>query len=174
MRLPLLIPPLLMIAGVLPPALASGLPAGCDELPADTWPVRYDVSFEGDIRPLLEDNEQACTLCHGSSGDLSLSVANARNQLLGPNETGVASAGDLAMPPMPRVRPFEPLSSSLFVKINCDTPPFGSRMPLGRSPSPELQALIHDWIASGALMPDSPGGQRLFIGRFEDIRRPAP
>lgn len=75
---------------------------------------------------------------------------------------------------MLRVRPFEPLASSLFLKVNCETPPFGSRMPLGGSPSPELQALIHDWIASGALMPQSPGAVRLFIGNFESIRRPQP
>jgi hypothetical protein len=45
-------------------------------------------------------------------------------------------------------------------------------MPLGGSASTEFQALVYDWIASGALMPDSFGGERLFIGSFEDIVRP--
>jgi hypothetical protein len=172
MRTPVLLAfPALWLCASLAPALAASLPAGCDELPADSLPIRYDVSFEGDIRPLLQDPGQNCTLCHGSSGDLSLSFANAQAQLLGPNEAGVPSAGD---PSIRRVRPFEPLASSLFLKINCDTPPFGGRMPLGGSPSPELQALVYDWIASGALMPDSPGGQRLFVAGFEEIRRPVP
>ncbi|SDD83438.1 hypothetical protein SAMN04488509_10850 [Aquimonas voraii] len=153
---------------------AQTLPAGCDELPASTYPIRYDVSFEADIRPLLESEEQRCTVCHGSSGNLSLSFANARSNLLGAQERGVASAGDASANPILRVRPREPLASSLFLKLNCATPPFGGRMPLGLSPSPELQALVHDWIASGALMPDSPGGVRLFIGGFESIRRPSP
>lgn len=152
-------------------ATAQTLPEGCDELPASEYPIRHDVSFEGDIRPLLQDSEQECTTCHGSFGSLSLSFSNAHHDLLGAAETGTPSAGD---PDILRVRPFSPLASSLFLKVNCETPPFGSRMPLGGSPNPELQALIHDWIASGALMPQSPGAVRLFIGNFESIRRPQP
>jgi hypothetical protein len=37
-----------------------------------------------------------------------------------------------------------------------------------------LQALVYDWIASGALMPNSPGADRLFIANFESITRETP
>lgn len=174
MRLPLLLAPLALAAAGLSSANPPRLAEGCEELPAEVLPVRYDVSFEGDIRPLLEDSEQACTICHGSSGDLSLSFGSAHAQLLGADGAGAPSAGDTNTPPMLRVKPGEPLASSLFVKLNCDVPPFGGRMPLGGSPNAELQALVHDWIASGALMPNSPGGLRLFVAGFETIRRPAP
>jgi hypothetical protein len=43
--------------------------------------------------------------------------------------------------------------------------------PSGDSASGEFQALVYDWIAAGALMPED-GGERLFIGRFESVRRP--
>ena len=161
---------LLALVGLPAPALGNP-PEGCDELPVITLPVRYDVSFEGDIRPRLEDSAQGCTSCHGSFGNLSLSFANARVNLLGVNETGAPSSGDASIL---RIRPFEPLASSLFLKVNCEIPPFGSRMPLGGSPDAELQALIHDWIAVGALMPDAPGAVRLFIGNFESIQREQP
>ncbi|WP_395788045.1 hypothetical protein [Aquimonas sp.] len=139
---------------------------GCDAISAETHPIRYNVSFEGDIRPFITNQ---CASCHGSQGGLSLSTANARVALIGANERGTPSNGNSAIL---RVRPFEPLASSLFLKLNCDVPPFGGRMPLGGSASTEFQALVYDWIASGALMPDSFGGERLFIGSFEDIVRP--
>jgi hypothetical protein len=140
---------------------------GCDPLSAKDHPIRYDVSFEGDIRPFIGDQ---CASCHGSQGGLSLSTANARIALIGANERGTPSSGNSTIL---RVRPLEPLASALFLKLNCDVPPFGGRMPLGGSAaSTEFQALVHDWIAAGALMPDSFGGERLFIGSFEDIVRP--
>jgi hypothetical protein len=138
----------------------------CDDLSAGVQPIRHDVSFEGDIRPFIT---KQCASCHGGQGGLSLSTANARNALIGANENGTPSSGNATIL---RVRPFEPLASSLFLKLNCDVPPFGGRMPLGGSASIEFQALVHDWIAAGALMPDSFGGQRLFIGNFESIVRP--
>lgn len=139
----------------------------CDPLSAEQHPIRYDVSFEGDIRPFLVKNQ--CTTCHGSQAGLSLSTASARLNLIGADERGTPSTGNAAIL---RVRPLEPQASALFLKLNCDLPPFGGRMPPGGGASAEFQALVHDWIASGALMPDAFGGERLFIGRFEDIVRP--
>lgn len=145
-------------------AQAAGGPSGCAPLPTNSFPIRYDISFEGDIRPLLEAQ---CSSCHinGSNGGLNFNLNNAVVNLLGTDERGRAANGDASIL---RVRPFEPLASALFLKINCDVPPFGAQMP-GDS---ALQAAVYDWIASGALMPDSVGGQRLFIGRFESIQRP--
>jgi len=137
----------------------------CESLPADQFPIRYDVSFEGDIRSYVDN---LCASCHGSQGGMSLSLGNVVNSLLGSNERGQASQGD---PAILRVRPFEPQASALFLKLNCIPPPFGDPMPLGGSAPQELQALVHDWIASGALLPNS-GGTRLFIGSFESIQRP--
>jgi hypothetical protein len=137
----------------------------CEPLPADQQPIRYDVSFEGDIRPYIDN---LCASCHGSQGGMSLSLGSVVDALLGSDERGQPSQGDASIL---RVRPFEPLASSLFLKLNCVLPPFGNPMPLGDSAPQELQALVHDWIASGALLPTS-GGSRLFIGRFESIQRP--
>lgn len=138
----------------------------CDALNAEIQPIRYDVSFEGDIRPFITE---LCASCHGGQAGLSLSTANARLGLIGADERGTPATGNAAIL---RVRPFEPLASALFLKLNCDVPPFGGRMPPGGGASTEFQALVHDWIAAGALMPDSFGGQRLFIGNFETIVRP--
>lgn len=138
----------------------------CDALSAEIQPIRYDVSFEGDIRPFITE---LCAACHGGQAGLSLSTANARLGLIGDDEQGTPATGNAAIL---RVRPFEPLASALFLKLNCDVPPFGGRMPPGGGASTEFQALVYDWIAAGALMPDSFGGQRLFIGSFETIVRP--
>lgn len=156
----------LALASIAPAsAFEASLGGACEPLPADQQPIRYDVSFEGDIRPFIDN---LCASCHGSQGGMSLAFGNIASALLGPDERGRASQGD---PSILRVRPFEPQASSLFLKLNCVPPPFGDPMPLGASSPPELQALVHDWIASGALLPDS-GGSRLFIGSFESIQRP--
>lgn len=146
----------------------AGSPAGCAPLSESEFPIRYDVSFEGDIRPLLQNQ---CSSCHinGISGGLNFNLANAVSNLLGADERGAPSTGNLAIA---RVRPFEPLASALFLKLNCEVPPFGGQMPPGGGANPDLQAAIYDWISTGALMPDSAGGHRLFIGRFESIQRP--
>jgi hypothetical protein len=149
------------------------LPTGgtnCTSLVTVPDDTRYDVSFEGDIRPQLQT---FCNTCHiaGSSGGLNMSTANARLRLIGADETGTPAAGDNTRL---RVRPFVPIDSVLFEKINCATPPFGGQMPPGGGDTILLQKLVHDWIAAGALMPDSPGGDRTFIGNFELIVRPAP
>ena len=153
------------------------LPKGgtnCTELSPATVPIRYDVSFEADIRPQLE---APCGSCHinSSFGGFNFNTSNARTSLIGADETGAPFTANASIF---RVRPGRPLESGLFLKVNCEIPaePYGATMPIGGSPlSPEVQALIHDWIAAGALMPDaSSGGDRLSIGTFESITRPAP
>jgi hypothetical protein len=132
--------------------------AGCVSLVTEPDDTRYDVRFEADIRPAL----QPCNNCHvnNSQGQLSLTVGNARLSLIGADETGTPAVSD---PGMLRVRPFVPTDSLFFLRINCTT---------HGNPSVLLQKLVHDWIAAGALMPESPGGERLFIANFEPIVRP--
>lgn len=152
------------------------LPKGgsnCSELSPVAVPIRYDVSFEGDIRQHLQVPCGGCHINGGVSG-FNMSITNVRTNLIGAGETGAPFTN---VPTIVRVRPGRPLESGLFLKVNCGTPqvPYGAQMPIGGSPlTPEVQALIHDWIAAGALMPDSPGGDRTFIGNFESIVRPAP
>lgn len=149
------------------------LPKGgtnCTFLDPASNPIRYDVTFGGDIQPLLNT---ACLTCHinGSTNGFNVSQSNARLSLLGPNETGTPFTN---VSTIFRVRPGLPLESGIFLKLNCEFPPvpYGSRMPPGGA-SAELQALVHDWIASGALMPEY-GGERTFVGSFESIVRPVP
>jgi hypothetical protein len=144
--------------------------SNCTSLVSDPDDTRYDVDFEADIRPQLQT---LCNTCHinGSSGGLNMNPTNARNSLIGPNETGTPAQGNNQRL---RVRPFVPTDSVLFEKLNCATPPFGGVMPPGGGDTITLQKLIHDWIAAGALMPASLGGDRAFIGNFESIVRPAP
>lgn len=170
----------LVMAVVAGPALAApgerapwvyDLPKGgfnCDSLVSVPDDTRYDVNFELEVRPALEGH---CGQCHvnQSSGALSLTVNNARIDLIGDDETGAPTFQD---PTRVRVRPFAPTDSFLFEKINCAAPPYGMRMPPNGTAPIELQKLIHDWIAGGALMPDAPNADRLFIGNFELIVRP--
>jgi hypothetical protein len=172
----------LAIAVVAGPALAApgqrapwvfDLPKGglnCDSLVTVPDDARDDVHFENEVRPALENY---CGQCHvnQSSGALSLTFNNARIDLIGDDETGAPTFQD---PSRVRVKPFAPTESFLFEKINCAVPPYGRRMPLNGIAPVELQKLVHDWIAAGALMPDAPNAERLFIGNFEQIVRPGP
>lgn len=151
------------------------LPKGgtnCTVLDPIAFPVRYDVSFGGEIQPVLAS---ICANCHTglSFGGFNVLESNVRNNLLGANETGTPFSGN---PSIFRLRPFRPLESGLFLKLNCEIPPvpYGGRMPPGGGAPSELQALIHDWIASGAIMSSNLGGDRISVGNFESIVRPAP
>lgn len=149
------------------PLLAAAGGSGCT--PLDGVPVRYDVIFEADIQPRLDlsNANGGCAGCHinNSFGDLNLRFDVARLNLLGPDQQGQPSSQDATRL---RVRPGRPQDSLLFEKLNCDTPPVGSRMPPGSSgENVELQALVHDWIALGAIFLD---GDRLFLGSMESLR----
>lgn len=137
--------------------------------PLDSVPVRYDVSFEVDIQPFLDVSAAngGCSNCHISMsfGDLNLRFDVVRLNLLGEDGNGQPSAQDANRL---RVAPGKPQNSLLFEKLNCDTPPVGQRMPPGSSgDNVELQALVHDWIALGAIFLD---GDRVFLGTMESLR----
>jgi hypothetical protein len=148
---------------------------GCTELPESLHPIRYDVNFDADLRPVIDASFAmgGCGTCHvaGSSGGMNLSTVNALASLIGTAETGTPTNSD---PSLLRVRPFVPTDSVIFLKVNCATPPFGGQMPPGGGAATQFQANLHDWIASGAIMSGQSGGDRTFVGSFESITRPAP
>lgn len=112
---------------------------GIPETPGVLWD---DVWEELDTRASCTQN------CHGGSqpaAELDLSNRQISIYFL----VGQPSAQDSFAP---RVIPGNPSASLLFRKVNCQQPGIGSRMPLGDSHLPvDLQALIYDWIAQGAL-----------------------
>jgi len=157
--------------------------SSCRELPdAIDTAIRYDVNFLVDILPRLQNTPGAgesglCQTCHISGGtqNLNMNQSNARSNLIvDPGtllETGRPAVGQpLPPPPTPllRVKPGAPAQSLLFLKVNCNVPGVGAPMPSG---SMEFQALIHDWIAAGAIMPAEMGGDRISLGSFEPITR---
>jgi hypothetical protein len=118
-----------------PPATPD--PATCD---TDTDPAT-PVTFSADIAPLLASS---CTDCHrqGEVGvedsDLDLTSYAALRAGGRRSETTIAIPG-------------EPCSSVLWLKLGAD-PPFGDRMPRDDAPLSSAEiALVHDWIAEGAL-----------------------
>jgi hypothetical protein len=118
-------------------------PAGCDSIAS--VPITWNIDYKVDVEPLFA---QRCSNCHVDhagmyEGDLDLDPGVSWDNLV-----GWPSMGD---PEVLRVAPGEPLASSLFLKVNCEQPGFGERMPYGRPPIPLAeQALIFDWIAAGA------------------------
>lgn len=120
---------------------SAGAPSGCDNLSAVT--PFTQVSYSLNIQSIF--NSAECLSCHsgaggsGGAGGLNLETLTSYQSLLAP------SVGN------PRVLPGDPLNSVLFLKINCDNPGFGSRMPMDLSPiSAVRQQFIFDWIRLGA------------------------
>lgn len=120
---------------------SAGGPNGCQNLSAVT--PFTQISYSLNIQSIF--NSGACLSCHigagggGGAGGLNLEALSSYQNLLAP------STGN------PRVLPGDPLNSVLFLKINCDDPGFGSRMPMDSSPLSEVrQQLIFDWIRLGA------------------------
>lgn len=159
--------------------------SGCRELPDQgETAIRYDVNYSIDILPLMQvtmglDGSGLCQTCHisGGSANLNLSASFARERLIVDEttllETGRRAFGQPTPPPaipLLRVKPGDPARSLLFLKINCSSPGVGSAMPSGTL---QFQALVHDWIAAGAIMPPELGGDRISIGTFESITRTA-
>ena len=135
-----------MLLGLLPWALHAADPAqDCDNLngiPEIQGVLWADVWNELDQRASCTQN------CHGGSqpaAELDLSSQQISIYFL----VGQPSAQDSFAQ---RVVPGNPAASLLFRKINCRQPGIGSRMPIGGDHlPPDLQALIYDWIAQGAL-----------------------
>ncbi len=120
---------------------SAGGPNGCQSLSA-VAPFTQ-VSYSLNIQSIF--NSADCLSCHsgaggsGGAGGLNLEMLTSYQSLLAP------SIGS------PRVLPGDPLNSVLFLKINCDDPGFGSRMPMDSAPLSEVrQQLIFDWIRLGA------------------------
>ncbi len=107
--------------------LGFGLGTGCTRAP--------EVSFNDDIRPLL--NEQ-CVACHGGirrQGNLSLLF---RQEALTPAESGARA-----------VVPFKPSQSELLRRVSHSDPQ--ERMPKDETPlTPDEIQKLEQWIKSGA------------------------
>ncbi len=119
-------------------AAYAGGPSGCENISAAV--PFTQVSYSLNIQPIFNSGD--CLSCHGGGGGaagLNLEALNSYQSLLSP------STGN------PRVLPGDPINSVLFLKINCDNPGFGSRMPMDLNPlSAVRQQLIFDWIRLGA------------------------
>lgn len=147
---------------------------GCDSIAAE--PVRYDVVFERDVQPYFGGVDGAtepafCANCHVSleRGGLSLAPDRVRLELLGSDETGEDAQNFF---PEKRIVPGRPFDSIVFVRAHCDTSPPGRMPPQGVLPELQkqfvrFQAVLHDWIALGAIMADT---DRRFVGDFETLR----
>ncbi|MEP7043773.1 MAG: hypothetical protein ABI843_11965 [Dokdonella sp.] len=123
------------------PAAAIGDAEGCTDL--DGVPIQYVIDYQSAIQGIFDNN---CIACH--SGDkppagLDLGAGGSWAHIV-----NVPSSQD---PTFTRVIPDAPYQSLLFLKVNCDTPGVGHRMPFGQKPlSEDDQALLLDWIAGGA------------------------
>ena len=103
-------------------------------------PARADVSFERDVRPLLE---ASCASCHGREGLVALDARTLR------------SARSVTEPDSPLVRPGDPLGSVLLRRVVPEVhdrfgtvmpPPWSGQEPLALD---ELR-VIETWIFAGA------------------------
>jgi hypothetical protein len=116
--------------------------SGCTDL--DAVPIQFTIDYQSAIQGIFDNH---CIECHSGKpplpADLDLSAGGSWSHLF-----NVPSSQDQAFT---RVVPNQPYASLLFLKVNCDVPGVGNRMPFGRDPlQPEEQALILDWIAGGA------------------------
>jgi hypothetical protein len=144
---------------------------GCVSLAAE--PVRDYIDFYTDIQPILATR---CASCHttSSAGGLSLLPDAIRVGLLGDDETGAPSG----YPGFRRIVPGDPAASLVFLRVNCanaGTPDaIIPRMPPGSTPTAvDLHALLHDWIAAGAILRSDIPSRRTdlsFRGGFEPLR----
>lgn len=121
------------------PALAAGicsalLLGGCDKAAESSAPV----SFQEDVKPILEAN---CTSCHTNGGkgveasglDMSTHASLMKGTRFGPV-----------------IEPGDPVSSTLVLLLEGKADP-SINMPHGEDPLPSEQiAIIKRWIAQGA------------------------
>lgn len=127
------------LAATLSSTAQAGSPSGCDSIAGVTPFTQFNYAVT--IQAIWNNN---CDGCHigGSAAGLSLSAPASELNLI-----NVPSFQD---PAFTRVIPGDPVASLLFLKINCDDPGLGGRMPMGTSLSSTQQRLIFDWIANGA------------------------
>lgn len=129
----------------LEPDVGPLLAGSCNN--ADSDPT-VTVSFSEKVRPLLSRPMAGCS-CHmptASGVGPGTAISGLDLSSLSSLRAGGHNSGGQIVVAM------EPCQSILYQKID-DAPPFGSRMPLGGPPflTREEEALIHDWIAEGAL-----------------------
>jgi len=117
----------------------SGGPSGCDSIAGVEPFTQFNYPFT--IQSIW--NSQ-CNGCHigGSAGGLSLEGPASELNLI-----NVVSPQDGAFT---RVVPGDGVASLLFLKVNCDDPGLGGRMPMGSTISAVQQRIIFDWIENGA------------------------
>ncbi len=121
-------------------ALAGG-PSGCDSIAGVEPFTQFNYGFT--IQAVWNNN---CDVCHIGGSAAGLSLEAPRSEL---NLIDVPSVVD---PSFTRVVPGDAVASLLFLKINCDDPGAGVRMPMGGTLSAVQQRLIFDWIENGAPM----------------------
>ena len=154
-------------------ALADSPPTGCTDI--SKIPVTNAIDFGAGIEAIFiqfSTNPAAgCASCHttdaGPSGGLNLDPNDQNPDATSPY-FGIVNVPSIEASEYDYILPNSPELSYLFMKINCDNPPSGSRMPLGYTDvfTPEQQAFIYDWIAGGATIETT---STIFRGTF-DIR----
>jgi hypothetical protein len=137
-------------------AVSEPSASGCTNL--DAVPIQFTIDYQSAIQGVFDNH---CIECHSGDpplpADLDLSAGSSWSHVF-----NVPSSQD---PAFTRVVPDQPAQSLLFLKVNCDTPGVGHRMPFGGQPlQPEEQALIFDWITAGA---PSTTTDVIFSGGFE-------
>ena len=119
----------------------AGGPDGCDSVASQTPFTQFNYDFV--LQGLWLDRCDVCHLSGGAAGGLNLDAPGSDRNLV-----DVPSGQN---PAFIRVVPGDPLASLLFLKLNCDDPGLGSRMPMGGEPlNPSFQRYVFDWIANGA------------------------
>lgn len=154
---------------------ASGLtpPSGCTSI-ANVAPIYSGIQFGAAIEGIFTNFSgmgQGCADCHttnmgqqGASGGLDLDPQDDPSPYV--NLINVPSAMHAGYT---YVVPNHPEQSLLFMKVACDNPGAGARMPLDNYAgglTVDQIALIYDWIAEGAPAGTTDG---IFRGTF-DIR----
>ena len=108
--------------------------------------VKADPSFSGDIQPIFSNN-CAVSGCHNSTAQAGLNLS--QGQALA-NLVNVDSTQDTQQPVRKRVLPGDATNSVLVIKIEAN-PPFGARMPQGRSALSSVRIQnIKNWVDRGA------------------------
>jgi hypothetical protein len=152
-------------------ALAYTAPTGCTDI--SQVPVTKNIEFGAGIQAIFAQFSVSpavgCADCHttagGPAGGLNLDP-NDSDPFAVPPYASIVNVSSGEVPELAYVVPNRPELSFLFMKINCDNPPHGQRMPLGALElfTPEQQALIYDWIAEGATVEPT---NSIFRGTFD-------
>jgi len=146
-----------LIAVFLTESSVAGVPpSGCTSIAA--IPVAQSIQYGAAIQTIFINYSgvgAGCADCHTSAmgtvfpaGGLDLDPVDSPSPYV-----NLINMPSFDAPDLTYVIPGHPEQSLLFQKVNCDTPPEGTRMPFNNYAgglSVEQQALIYDWIAAGA------------------------